>query len=158
MPTGKRIDWAAIRAEYIAGGISQRKLAAKYGVSETTMMKKASAERWSELRKATEAKSTAKAQQRTANAVASNAVKLERARGLAIDKLIKALEAMPEAGGTHTRQYIQTGNKRMTVDYSLLDIVNALEKLTRNDSTDTAGSEVLNSIMDVLSRRRDEHD
>ncbi len=158
MPTGKRIDWAAIRAEYIAGGISQRKLAAKYGVSETTMMKKASAERWSELRKATEAKSTAKAQQRTANAVASNAVKLERARGLAIDKLIKALEAMPEAGGTHTRQYIQTGNKRMTVDYSLLDIVNALEKLTRNDSNDTAGGEVLNSIMDVLSRRRDEHD
>lgn len=158
MPTGKRIDWAAIRAEYIAGGISQRKLAAKYGVSFNTLKQKANVEKWADLRNDTYNKSTKKAQQKAADTVASNAVKLERARGLAIDKLIKALEAMPEAGGTHTRQYIQTGNKRMTVDYSLLDIVNALEKLTRNDSNDAAGGEMLASIMDVLSRRRDEHD
>ena len=158
MPSGKRIDWAAIRAEYIAGGISQRKLAAKYGVSDSTLTKKANAEKWEAQRKAAYNKSATKAQQKTADAAASNAVKLERARGLAIDRLIRALESMPEAGGTHTRQNIQTGNKRMTVDYSLLDIVNAIEKLTRNDSTDTAGGEILNSIMDVLSRRRDEHD
>ena len=158
MPSGKRIDWAAIRAEYIAGGISQRKLAAKYGVSDSTLTKKANAEKWEAQRKAAYNKGATKAQQKTADAAASNAVKLERARGLAIDRIIRALEGMPEAGGTHTRQYVQTGNKRMTVDYDLLDIVNALEKLTRNDSTDTAGGEILHSIMDVLSRRRDEHD
>ena len=158
MPTGKRIDWAAIRAEYIAGGISQRKLAAKYGVSFNTLKQKANVEKWADLRNATYNKSTKKAQQKAADTVASNAVKLERARGLAIDRLIRALESMPEAGGTHTRQNIQTGNKRMTVDYDLLDIVNALEKLGRNDNDNTAGGEILHSIMDVLSRRRDEHD
>ena len=158
MPSGKRIDWAAIRAEYIAGGISQRKLAEKHGITYNTLRRRAESGEWTAEREKQERKSAAKAAQKTANAVASNAVKLERARGLAIDRLIRALEGMPEAGGTHTRQYIQTGNKRMTVDYSLLDIVNAIEKLTRNDSTDTAGGEVLNSIMDVLSRRRDEHD
>lgn len=35
----KRIDWNAIRAEYIGGGISQRKLAKKYGVSDTTLIR-----------------------------------------------------------------------------------------------------------------------
>ena len=49
-------DWAKIRAEYITGGISQRKLAAKYNVSETTLMKKAAAENWSKLKKETDNK------------------------------------------------------------------------------------------------------
>ena len=158
MPSGKRIDWAAIRAEYIAGGISQRKLAAKYGVSDSTLTKKANAEKWEAQRKAAYNKGATKAQQKAADAAASNAVKLERARGLVIDRIIRAIESMPEAGGTHTRQYVSTGNKRMTVDYDLLDIVNALEKLGRNDNDNTAGGEILHSIMDVLSRRRDEHD
>lgn len=100
MPNDKRIDWTKIRAEYIAGGISQRKLAAKYGVSETTMMKKASAERWSELRKATEAKSTAKAQQKTANAVADNAVKAERIKSKLLDILERQIDLLPEKIGS----------------------------------------------------------
>ena len=29
----KRVDWNAVHAEYIGGGISQRKLAEKYGVT-----------------------------------------------------------------------------------------------------------------------------
>jgi transcriptional regulator with XRE-family HTH domain len=100
VPNDKRIDWTKIRAEYIAGGISQRKLAAKYGVSETTMMKKASAERWSELRKATEAKSTAKAQQKTANAVADNAVKAERIKSKLLDILERQIDLLPEKIGS----------------------------------------------------------
>lgn len=133
MPNDKRIDWTKIRAEYIAGGISQRKLAAKYHVSETTLMKRASAEKWAELRKATESKSTAKAQQKTADAVASNAVKLEQAKGLLIDRLKRAIEQMPLNGGTHVRQYIQDGNKRLTIDYSIMDMITALEKLSKDE-------------------------
>jgi len=153
----KRLDWAVIRAEYIAGGISQRKLAAKYGVSETTMMKKAAAERWSGLRKATEAKSTAKAQQKTANAVASNAVKLERAKGLVIDRLLRVIESMP-AGGTHTRQYLQDGNKRLTVDYDLLEIVSIIEKLQSKDGGNSAGNELLQSLFDLERRAKNAGD
>ena len=72
--TEKRIDWNAIRAEYIGGGISQRKLAKKYNVSETTLMKKANAEEWHKLRKNADSISTAEAQQKTASAAADNAV------------------------------------------------------------------------------------
>jgi hypothetical protein len=124
-----RPDWNAIRAEYIGGGISQRALAKKYAVSETTLMKKANAEKWNQLRREADSKAAIKAQQKTANAVASNAVLLEEAKTIAIKKIKKALEQMPENSGSHTRTFIQKDGKRLTVDYDLLDLVTALEKM-----------------------------
>ena len=44
------MDWKRIKAEYIAGGTSYRKLAEKYGVSFSTLRKVAAKEHWSELR------------------------------------------------------------------------------------------------------------
>lgn len=140
-------DWAKIRAEYITGGISQRKLAAKYSVSETTLMKKAAAENWSKLKKETDSKSTAKAQQKKIAVTASNAVKLEQAKGLLIDRLKKAIEGMPENGGTHARKYIGEGNKKLTVDYDLLAMVAALEKLTADGKGDV--DEGVTVVIDV---------
>jgi hypothetical protein len=128
-------DWAKIRAEYIAGGISQRKLAAKYGISQGTLMQKANTEKWKQMRDDTTSKSIAKVKQKTADTVATNAVKLEQAKGLLIDKLKRAIEQMPESAGTHSRQYISKGDKKMTVDYDLLEMVTALEKLTKNDDS-----------------------
>ena len=128
-------DWAKIRAEYITGGISQRKLAAKYGVSFGTLAQKANAEKWAKQRNETYNKSITKAQQKKANETASNAVKLEQAKGHLIDRLRKAIESMPDNGGTHSRQYISKGDKKLTVDYSLLDMVAALEKLTKDDDS-----------------------
>ena len=129
-----KADWNAIRAEYIGGGISQRKLAEKYHVSETTLMKRANVEKWSKLKKQADSKSIEIAQQKTANAVASNAVLLEEAKTIAIKKIKKALEQMPENSGSHTRTFIQKDGKRLTVDYDLLDLVTALEKMTKDDS------------------------
>jgi transposase-like protein len=47
---GFLLDWKRIKAEYIAGGTSYRKLAEKYGVSFSTLRKVAAKEHWSELR------------------------------------------------------------------------------------------------------------
>ena len=52
--------WQKIKAEYIAGGTSYRKLAEKYKVSRTTLERKAKDEKWSELRRQAEAKAEAK--------------------------------------------------------------------------------------------------
>ena len=93
-------DWAKIRAEYITGGISQRKLAAKYGVSETTLMKKAAAENWYKHKKETDSKSIAKAQQKTANAVADNAIKAERIKSKLLDILERQIDLLPEKIGS----------------------------------------------------------
>ena len=44
------VDWKAIKAEYIAGGIGYRKLAEKYGVSFSTLSQLAMREKWTDLR------------------------------------------------------------------------------------------------------------
>ena len=147
VPSKKRVNWAKIKAEYIAGGISQRKLAAKHGVSFNTLAKRANNEKWAEIRDDTYNKSIAKAQQKAVEVTASNAVKLEQAKGLLIDRLKKAIESMPENGGTHARRYIGDGNKKVTVDYDLLAMVTALEKLTSDGQGET--DEGVTVIIDV---------
>ena len=54
------VDWTKIKAEYIAGGTSYRKLAGKYSVSLTTLQRKAKDEGWIDLRRQAEDKTTTK--------------------------------------------------------------------------------------------------
>lgn len=49
-PAQMGFTWDAIRAEYLAGGTSYRKLAAKYGLSRRTLEDRARSEHWAELR------------------------------------------------------------------------------------------------------------
>lgn len=131
-------DWGAIRTEYIGGGTSYRKLAKKYSVSLKTLSDRASREGWVEERNKVRDKGALKAIQKRADAIANNATKIERARSLAIERLISALENMPQKGGSHSRQVITDGGKRIIVDYDLPAIVASLEKLSEGmlDSND----------------------
>jgi hypothetical protein len=54
------LDWKRIRADYIAGGISYRKLAEKYGVSFNTLKTRATEEQWYRLRQQKDHKTTTK--------------------------------------------------------------------------------------------------
>lgn len=54
------MDWKKIKAEYIAGGTSYRKLASKYGVSFSTLRGIAIREKWTELREQASNKSVTK--------------------------------------------------------------------------------------------------
>jgi hypothetical protein len=54
------VDWTKIKTEYVAGGTSYRKLCAKYGVSRTTLQRKAKDENWLGLRSQAEAKTETK--------------------------------------------------------------------------------------------------
>ena len=121
----KRVDWNAIRAEYIGGGISQRKLAKKYGVSDTTLMKKANAEGWYKLREKAESKSTAQAQQKTANAVAENAVIAAELK----KKLLLRL-ARIEAKYPFDATEIKTHEGKNTVIFKIRDLTAAYKDLT----------------------------
>ena len=127
-----KADWNAIRSEYIGGGISQRELAAKHHISESTLLKRANIEGWTNLRKEAGNKSRIKAQQKTADAAASNAVLIEHAKSLALKRIIDALENMPDSGGSHFRQSVKKGDKNSSVDFDLLDLVTALERLERS--------------------------
>jgi anti-sigma28 factor (negative regulator of flagellin synthesis) len=54
------VDWKKIKAEYIAGGTSYRKLAKKYGVSFSTLRNIAIREKWTDLREQASNKSVTK--------------------------------------------------------------------------------------------------
>lgn len=145
----RRIDWNAIRAEYIGGGISQRKLAKKYGVSDTTLMKKANAEGWHKLREKAESKSTAQAQQKTAEAAADNAVIAADIKKRLLMRLSRIEQKYPlDATEVRTRQ----GNS--TAVYRIRDLTAAYKDLTEDMPKNPGDKNA--PIYDLLRRLDDE--
>lgn len=51
MAAGKKLDWVAIKTEYISTNISQRDLAEKYGIAPRTLQQSAVKEHWFDERK-----------------------------------------------------------------------------------------------------------
>ena len=161
IPIGK-VDWNAIKAEYIGGGISQRDLAKKHGVSVDTLLKRANKERWNDDRKEASNKSTIKAQQKVASVTADNATIAARIRTKLLQKLEKEIDALPDKIGSETSGTMiedgksSKGNKTRTIksqSYKLRDLTAAYKDLTADMVTnETAGSELLQSLFDLERR------
>ncbi len=81
------IVWKKIKAEYIAGGTSYRKLAEKYGVSETTLKRTAKKEKWVELRTQVETETTTKIAETVSNDQAKKAVDLNDIADILADRI-----------------------------------------------------------------------
>lgn len=143
----KRIDWNIIRAEYIGGGISQRKLAKKYGVSETTLMKKANAEGWHKLREKAESKSTAQAQQKTAEAAADNAVIAADIKKRLLMRLSRIEQKYP-----FDATEIRTREGKNTVIFKIRDLTAAFRELTEDITGASDNNELLQSLLDIERR------
>lgn len=86
------MDWKKIKAEYIAGGTSYRKLCEKYGCSRTTLQRKAKDENWLGLRSQAEAKTESKIIDAVSDDAAEKAVNI-------IDVADKLLEKIAELAG-----------------------------------------------------------
>lgn len=102
------MDWKKIKKEYIAGGISYRKLAEKHGVSFSTLEKTARREGWRELKRQADEKTATKA----VEAVANQNARFEDAVDLA---LVAACE------------YLKTPGRLRAVD--LKDVTTALKNI-----------------------------
>lgn len=135
----KRVDWNVIRAEYVAGGISQRKLAEKYGVSYPTLRKQADSKGWVKEREAATRKAVEKASQDVAKSAASNAVTAQRIRAKLLARLEKEIDALPDSIGTNKRkavtEYEYDGKrpkktKDLATEYKLRDLTAAWKDLT----------------------------
>ena len=86
------MDWNKIKAEYIAGGTSYRKLAEKHGVPRTTLERKAKDEKWAELRRQAEGKAEAK----IVDAVSDQNAKIDNKYFNLVDKLLDRAEEVIE--------------------------------------------------------------
>ena len=116
------VNWRKIKAEYIAGGISQRALAEKYGVSRTLVMRKANKEKWTEKRAAAETKAMQIVEQKTAEEIADTAVLLEQAKKALLRRVVGMIDKYPDTGA----QEVKTKRNGAILKYSLKDIAAVL--------------------------------
>ena len=121
----KRIDWAAIRAEYIGGGTSYRALAEKYSVSFTSLKNRAKAEAWPEMRAKAEHKAVTLATQKIASAAADNATLAQDIKHRLLERL-RRIEADYPRDATEIR--LHDGGE--TVIYRIRDLTGACKDLT----------------------------
>ncbi len=86
------VDWKRIKAEYIAGGTSYRKLCEKYGVSRTTLQRVAKNEDWVGLRSQAEAKTETKILDSVVQQQADKAVKIVDVANKLLDKISEMMD------------------------------------------------------------------
>ena len=98
-------DWTLIKSEYISDPeISTRALAAKHGVSYSTLAKKCCKEHWEEARKQQRIKVVAKVADKIASKKVSQAEKIIRATDDIADRIIDAMSTMDLTNAAAVRQ------------------------------------------------------
>lgn len=86
------MDWKRIKAEYLAGGTSYRKLAEKYGISRSKLQSRATRESWVDLKGQAQAKTESKIVDLISDQTAKKAVDIIDVA----DKLLEKIEAIAE--------------------------------------------------------------
>ena len=159
------MDWKKIKTEYIAGGTSYRKLAAKYGVSLSTLKRTASNDGWCELRDQAKTKAATKIVEIESDKQA------ERMRRLLTvsDKLLSAVEeavdmfqagelqldksALKSLSGTiKDIKEIQNIKSQLDMEEQKARIENLKRQATSTTSDDKpSGVVLIPSVMDTLT-------
>lgn len=138
------VNWHKIRAEYI-GGASQRSLAAKYGVSHSTIAKHCRIEKWTDERKAAVNKVAEKVIQKTADLAADNATIAAGIKRKALMILDRLFDGYLYASTEH--QEFGPVSKDIS---RLRDLTAAYKDLTGDLATNSNGTnELLQSLIDL---------
>jgi hypothetical protein len=119
------VSWRKIKAEYIAGGISLRALAEKYGISAGHLMNRAAKEKWTDKRKASEIKALEKTEQKAAETLADNATLLEQAKTGLLRLAVEMIKAYPDSNAAEIKK--KQGGALLT--YRMKDIAAVLSVL-----------------------------
>lgn len=149
IPIGKtNPDWNRIKAEYVAGGISQRDLADKYGIPFGTMQKRACKGKWTEERTRAGEKVVEKVIQKTAKKTVDNATlaaDIKHKGLLLLDRLFDEFETVT---ATEHRDY---KGRNLTDIKRLRDLTAAYKDLT-DDMQTAAGIDVedLSPLVELL--------
>ena len=147
---GKAVSWRKIKAEYVAGGISQRALAEKWGVPMTTLVKHAKKEKWTAHRKDAENKAVEKASEKVAEAVADNAVVLERIKGKLLARLETMVDEFPGRNAAELKVRTFDKTKATETKYSIRDIAAVYAALEEKTAKGGADIEDLSVLADLL--------
>lgn len=140
------MSWRKLKAEYIAGGISQRALAEKYGVPMSSLVKHAKKEKWTTKRKAVENKAVEKVAEKTAEIVADNAVLLEKVKTGLLQRLAKMVEEYPD---TNVAEMRKKQNGALLI-YRMKDIAAVYAALEDKTTRTTVDIEDLSPLVELL--------
>lgn len=97
-------------------------MAEKYGVSRSTLIRRANKEHWTQKRKAADAEAEKKVQQKTAEIISDNAVLLERAKTALLRRVVDMIDKYPDTGA----QEVKRKQNGALLKYSLKDIATVL--------------------------------
>ena len=162
------IAWNDIRAEYIGGGTSYRKLAKKYGIPVNRISERGSREGWVKLAEKARDKALAKSVQKTADIAADNATIAARIRGKLLRKLESEIDDLPDQIGSETRNSIMENIfskdgkkiekvKEASKSFRIRDLAAAYKDLTADMvMNDTSDNELLISLLEL--ERKADHD
>ena len=140
------VSWRKIKAEYIAGGISQRALAEKHGVPLPTLARRAKKEKWTEKRKAAEVKTVEKVSEKNAEAVADNAVTLQRIKAKLLKRVETMIDGFPDTNAAEMREKI--GNTDYI--YRLKDLAAVYSALEDKEIRASVDIEDLSPLTELL--------
>lgn len=141
------MTWRKIKAEYIAGGISQQGLADKYGIPFGTIQKRARQEKWTAKRKKADEKAVEKVSEKTAEIVADNAVLLEQIKTGLLQKLAEMVKAYPDANAAEIKQRTKTTE----ITYRMRDLAAVYQALSdKLPKGQTADIEDMSPLADLL--------
>ena len=93
------MDWKKLKAEYVAGGTSYRKLADKYGVPFGTLRKVAAKEKWTDLRSKAVAKADTKIIESVSTKEADKANKILDVADKLIDRIAELIDHVDNPTG-----------------------------------------------------------
>ena len=154
-------DWKKVKAEYIRGGTSYRKLAEKFGVSFSSVKRHAVAEKWTDLRSKSEEKATSKMIEKVAGQEAKRVEAIDTIADKILQQISDGLDdGSIQALGRGWRDI--TGAlkdirdiKGLKSDLDMKEQLARIEKLRREAQTEEANKDirvVIESSLDKYSK------
>ena len=141
------MDWNKLKAEYISGGTSYRKLAEKYKVSFTTLQGVAKREQWVELRRQAQDKSDTKIVNSVASDIAKKSIKINDVADKLLDKIILLLDEFEGIDSQSIKQLTSSLKdikdiKGIKSDADMREQEARIDKLRKDAMTESTDNEV----------------
>lgn len=140
------MDWNKLKAEYIAGGTSYRKLSEKYNVSFAILRREAEKGKWTQLKTQVKQKADTKIVNSVANDISKKTVKINDVADKLLDKISNMLDTFEF--DTQAIKHLTSSLKDikdikgLKSDIDLREQEARIEKLKRDAMTETQDTEI----------------
>ena len=146
------MDWQKIKADYVAGGTSYRKLCQKYGVSLTTLQRTAKREGWTALRQQAADKADAKMADEIGKRAAERSVKIIDVADKLLDKISETIDKMDTIDSQSLKHFTSALKdikdiKGFKSDIDLREQEARIAKLQREAEADSEGAEEIKVVI-----------